>query len=226
MKTHIILGLLFSCFFLSCKKEKVVCTGNCYSLNVNGKVVNALTNTNAPNVPLIIDQVKFVGLFSSSRNVQEFSSKSDGTFSTAASIDTTMFQDGYFLTLKVKENNDYMTLPRPGSTRLYDLSTNTFTNINISVYPKVNLTIKLNRIQNDDFKYFAVAYYFVDNQDFFPFSILSPQDINKTELIVPTSADIFTKIRVTKRNSSGVSTATLDSIKCVNGRTNMYTVNF
>ena len=226
MKTYIRIGLLFSCFFLSCKKQKVVCTGNCYSLSVNGKVVNALTNTNPSNVPLIIEQVKFVGLFSSSKTVQEFSSKNDGTFSTAPSIDTTMFQNGYFLALKVKENNDYMTLPRPGDTRLYDLTTNSFTNLNISVYPKVNLTIKLNRNQNDNFQYFQVAYYFVDNQDFFPFSILSPQDINQTQLIVPTSADIFTKIRVTKRDSNGVSTANLDSIKCVKGGTNIYTVNF
>jgi hypothetical protein len=103
MKTYIILVLLCSCFFLSCKKQKVVCKGNCYSLNVHGKVVNALTNSNASNVPLIIDQVKFVGLFSSSRTVQEFSSKGDGTFNTAPSIDTTMFQNGYFLALKVKE---------------------------------------------------------------------------------------------------------------------------
>jgi hypothetical protein len=226
MKTYILLGLLFSCSFLSCKKQKVVCTGNCYSLNVNGKVVNVLTNTNVPNVPFIIDQVKFVGLVSSSKPVQEFSSKSDGTFSTAPSVDTTMFQNGYFLALKVKENNDYMTLPRPGDNRLYDLTTKSFSNLNISVYPKVNMTIKLNRNQNDNFQYFQVAYYFVSNQDFFPFSILSPRDINQTQLIVPTSADIFTKIRVTKRNSSGVSTVTLDSIKCVKGGTNIYTVNF
>jgi hypothetical protein len=119
-----------------------------------------------------------------------------------------------------------MTLPRPDDIRLYDLTTNSFANLNISVYPKVNLTIKLNRNQTDNFQYFQVAYYFVDNQDFFPFSILSPQDINQTQLIVPTSADIYTKIRVTKRNSSGVSTATLDSIKCLKGGTNIYTVNF
>jgi len=226
MKTSIILGLFFSCVFLSCKKQEVVCTGNCYTLNVNGKVVNALTNINTPNVPLIIDQVKFVGLFSSSKTLQEFTSKSEGTFSAAPSIDTTMFQDGYFLALKVKENNDYMTLPRPDDIRLYDLSTNSFSNLNIQVYPKAKLTIKLNRNQSDNFQYFQVAYYFVDNQDFFPFSILSPQDINQTQLIVPTSADIYTKIRVTKRNSSGVSIATLDSIKCLKNATNVYTVSF
>jgi hypothetical protein len=226
MKTPIILGLFFSCIFLSCKKQNVVCTGNCYPVNVNGKVVNALTNTNASNVPLIVAQAKFVGIFSSSNPIQEFSSKSDGTFSATPTIDTTIFQHGYFLTLKVKENNDYMTLPRLGDNRLYDLTSNSFSNLTISVYPKVKLTIKLNRNQNDNFQYFQVSYYFVDNQEFFPFSILSPQDINQTQLIVPTSADLFTKIRVTKRNSSGVSTTTLDSIKCIKGATNIYTVNF
>ncbi|MEJ7823531.1 MAG: hypothetical protein WKF85_14495 [Chitinophagaceae bacterium] len=216
MKAHLFLGILLSCLFFSCKKQTVICTGNCYTLNVTGKVVNALTNTNAPNVPLIINQVKFVGLLSSSKTVQEFSSKNDGTFSASPSIDTTMFQNGYFLTLKVKDNNDYMTLPDRGSNnRLYDLTTNPFVNMNIFVYPKVNLTIKLNRNQNDNFQYFAVSYFFVENEEFFPFSILSPQGINKSELIVPTSAD-----------SSGVSTATLDSIKCVKGGTNVYTVNF
>ncbi len=226
MKAGIFLGLFLSCLFFSCKKP-IICTGNCYTLTVNGKVVNAVTNTNAPNVPLILYQVKSVGLFSTSQTIQEFSSKDDGTFSATPSIDTTMFQNGYFLMLKVKDNSAYMTLPaRSHTNSWYDLTTNPFVNLTISVYPKVNLTIKLNRMENDNFQYFSVDYYFVDNQSFYPFTTSSPQDIKKTEVIVPTLADIFTKIRVTKRNSSGVSSATLDSIKCVRGGTNIYTVNF
>lgn len=212
--------------FFSCKKQTIVCTENCYNLNVNGKVVNALTNTNVSNVPLIIEQVKFLGIIPTSKIVQEFSSKTDGSFNESPSIDTTMFQNGYFLSLKVKENKDYMTLPRPGDYRSSDLATNSFDNLNIPVYPKANLTIKLNRNQNDNFQYFSVAYYFVDSQDFFPFTRSSPQDINEKEIKVPTSADTFTKIRVTKRNADGVTTSTLDSIKCVKGGSNIYTVNF
>lgn len=229
MKTYkkIICGLL-AIVFLSCKKQNVVCTGDCYSLNVNGAVVNSLTYTNAPNVPLVVQRVKFTGTFASSKVVQEFSSGSDGRFNTSVTVDTTMFRNGYFLRLRVKENDEYMTLPERGyrSHDLYDLTTNSFDNLNIPVYPKVNLKIKLNRIQNDNFQYFSVAYYFADNEDFFPFSILSPQDINKTELVVPTSSNVFTKIRVTKKDSNGISTAILDSIMCIRGQGNTYTVNF
>jgi hypothetical protein len=218
-------SVIIFCLFIicSCKKQAIVCTGNCYPLNVNGKTVNSLTNTNVSNVPLIIYQwYRTV----SRRNVAELNSNDNGIFNTIVSIDSTMFQNGYFLSLRMKDNDDYMTLPNKNDIRLYDLTTNTFSNLIIPVYPKVNLTIKLNRNQNDNFQYFQVAYYFVDNQDFFPYSILSPQDIKKTELIVPTSTDLFTKIRVTKRNSSGVSTATVDSIKCVKNGINIYTVNF
>ncbi len=175
--------------------------------------MNGLTNTGVPDVPLIIDQVKSLGVFySSSKTVKEFSSNSDGAFSESPRIDSTMFQNKNILILKVKENSNYMTLPKSGTNYLHDLTRNPFNSLNIIVYPKVSLTIKLNRNQNDNFDYFAVSYYFVDNEEFFPFSILPPQGINKSELIGPTSADTYTKIRVTKRNSSGVSTATLDSI--------------
>ena len=164
MRASLFLSLISVCLLLSCKKQIVICTGNCYSLNVNGKVVNSLTNENAPNVPLVISRVKFVGIFSSSKTVQEFNSKQDGTFNISTGIDSTMFNDGYFLSLKVKDNKDYMTLPDKGNNRLYDLSTNTLSNLFISVYPKTSLKIKLNRIQNDNFQYFSVDYYFIDNK--------------------------------------------------------------
>lgn len=223
MKTNIFLTILISFLFYSCKKQKVICTGNCYPLNVNGKVVNTLTNSIAPNVPLILYQWRYTF---SRRTVEEFSTNAVGLFDKTINIDSTMFQNGYFLSLAVKDNNDFMTLPDRGTNRLYDLTSNTFNNLNILVYPKANLTIKLNRNQNDIFTLFQVAYYFVDNEDFNALSILSPQDINKSELSVPTSADIFTKIRVTKRNSSGVTTTTLDSIKCIKGVSNIFSVSF
>jgi hypothetical protein len=185
-----------------------------------------LTNTPAPNVPLVVERVKFTGLVSSSQLVQSFNSDNAGIFNTTPILDSTMFNNGYFLSIKVINNNYYMELPDRGENRLYDLTSNTFNNLNISVYPKTNLTIKLNRNQTDNFQYFSISYYFIDNQEFFPFSILSPQDIAKTEIVVPTTTDLYTKIRVTKRNSSGVSMSTIDSIKCIKNLSNIFTVNF
>ena len=226
MKSSASLFLLLPFFLFSCKKQPVICTENCFSLNINGSAFNKLTNTTAPNVPLVVDRVKFIGIASSSQPVQAFSSDNLGIFNTTISIDSTMFRNGYFLQIRVKDNNDYITLPDKGEIRLYDLTNNTFKNLHISVYPKTNLTIKLNRNQTDNFQYFSVSYYFMDNQEFFPFSILSAQDITRSELVVPTTTDLFTKIRVTKRNSSGVSTSSIDSIQCFKNVNNIYTVNF
>ena len=218
-------SLIILCLLLlnSCKKQPIVCTGNCYPLNINGKTINSLTNTNASNVPLIIYQwYRTV----SRRDVAELNSNDNGLLDKTVSIDSTMFRNGYFLSIKMKENNEYMTLPNEDDIRLYDLSTNAFSNIVIPVYPKVNLTIKLNRIQNDNFQFFQVSYYFINNQEIIPFSILTPQDINKTELQVPTTVDLFTKIKVIKTSSNGAVTISLDSIKCVKNATNSFTVNF
>ena len=224
MKKNFLLAFL-CCFLLSCKKQFVVCTANCYSLPVDGKVVNSLTNANVPGVPLEISRVKFVGLASGSGTVQEFSTKADGNFSISPRVDTTMFQNGYFLSLRMRPNDNYITVPS-FDYRLYDLSVNTFSNMTLYVYPKVNLTIRLNRVQNDNFRYFSVDYYFVQNEVFPAYAALSPNDLNKTQLVVPTSADLYTKIKVIKTDQAGVSTMTVDSIRCLMNTANVYTVNF
>ena len=121
-----------------------------------------------------------------------------------------------------------MTLPDNGygNQRMYNYNSNGFTNLRLDVYQKTTLKIKLNRVQNDSFQYFSVSYYFVDNAAFFAFEISSPQDINKTELDVPTAVNLYTKVSVTKTNSVGISTMTIDSIRCTKTGANNYTVNF
>ena len=59
MKTYSVIAVSLSCLFFSCKKQNIACTGNCYSLNVNGKVVNSLTNTVVADVPFIINQWRY-----------------------------------------------------------------------------------------------------------------------------------------------------------------------
>ena len=226
MKKYLLISLLM--LSISCKKQTAVCTGNCDTINVNGYLFNDVTNANAGVAPITLDWVKFTGLVSSQKNISSIQAKNDGTFNFSSNIDTSMFGQGYFLSVSMAHNDSYMTLPDNGtnSERMYEYNSNGFANLRLDVYPKTILKIKLNRIQNDNFKYFQVAYYFVDDADFFPFEILSPQDINKTELDVPTSTDLYTKIRVTKTDSAGTNTITLDSIKCTTNGTNNYTINF
>jgi hypothetical protein len=216
-------------FSISCKKQSVICTGNCDAVNISGYLFDNVTNANAATIaPISLDWVKFSGIISTQNNVSSIKTKADGTFDASLNIDTTLFRQGYFLSLEVANNDSYITVPDNGGNteRMYTYDPNRFTNLRLDVYPKTNLKIELNRIQNDSFQYFQVAYYFVDNAYFFPFTIGSPQDINKTALDVPTSADLFTKIAVTKRNSAGVSTMTIDSIRCTKNGPNIYTFNY
>jgi hypothetical protein len=226
MRKHFLIFLLLAT--VSCKKQPAVCTGNCETINVNGYLFNNVTNTNATVAPVSLDWVKFTALISNRKNISVIQSKNDGTFDFSSNIDTTMFGQGYFLDLRVANNDSYMTLADNGTNnkRMYEYSPNGFTNLRLEVYPKTVLKINLNRTQNDNLKYLQIAYYFVDNAEFLPFETLSPGDINKTELDVPTSTDLYTKIRVTKTDSAGISTTTIDSIRCTNNGTNSYTINF
>ncbi|OWP62750.1 hypothetical protein CDA63_12625 [Hymenobacter amundsenii] len=167
MKYLYLLLLPVSFLFSSCEKETVICTGNCYDLNVNGKVTNRLTNANVPDILLTLERVKFTGLFSKSGIVHEFKSGKDGTFNLRPKVDTTIFSGGYFLALKVNENKDYLTIPDRGFYRLYDLSSTSFQNLGIPVYPKATLKIKLNRKDDDDFQYFQVMYFLKKTLHFF-----------------------------------------------------------
>lgn len=226
MKHPYFLLLPVTFLFSSCEKETVICTGNCYGLNINGKVTNRLTNANVPDIPLTLERVKFTGLFSKSGIVHKFKSGKDGTFSLSPKVDTTIFSDGYFLALKVNENKDYLTIPDRGFYRLYDLSSTSFQNLDIPVYPKSTLKIKLNRKNNDDFQYFQVMYFFEKNAPFFPLNVSSPNDIRNSELNVPTSSDIYTTIWVTKTALNGISTVKIDSIRCTKKGPNIYTIDY
>lgn len=224
MKIYLVL-LSVLCLFSACKKQKLICTGNCYALNVSGKVVNALTNTPVQSVPLELVRLKHNGVFFQSQLIQKFRSNGDGTFNSTPLIDTSVFKNGYFFMLKVPNNPNYITLPN-NRHDLNRVTPNAFNHVTVSVYPRVNLTLKLNRIQKDDFKYLNVSYYFVAGNYSFAISASSPKDINKTEIVVPTTTDLFTIINVTKTSSTGVSTFTLDSIKCVKDQLNIYTINY
>ncbi len=224
MKKYFLISLLL--LSISCKKQIAVCTGNCDVVNINGYLFNGASNSNAGVAPISLDWQKFTGIIFSQKNVSSINAKSDGTFNFTSIIDTTLFEQGYFLSINVDDNNSYMTLPDNGVNRMYNYNANGFTNLKLDVYPKTTLKIKLNRIQNDNFQYFAVSYYFIDNAEFFPFETSSPQDIYETELDVPTSTDLYTKIRVTKTSSTGTSTMTIDSIICTKNGPNNYTVNF
>jgi len=195
-------------------------------------VLNKLTNASAAGVPVSLSWVKFVGGFSQSEVIATINSKSDGTFNFTSNIDTTYFSRGYFLSLSVGSNNEYIILGYSGviKIRTYSFDQNAFQRVQLEVYKKANLKIKLHRTQTDNFQNFSIAHSNVVNDFFlYDYNVQSPQeviDINKSEIDISTVADVFTKIRVIKTLTDGTVNITIDSVKCPANTTSSYDVNF
>lgn len=233
-RTYIILLALLTFSFLinSCKKQAPACTGNCGTINANGDVINNLTSTSASGVPVSLSWVKFVGGFSQSEVITTVNSKSDGSFNFTSNVDTSYFSRGYFLSLSVGSNKEYIILGYSGliETRTYSFDKNAFQNIQLEVYKKAILKIKLHRTQSDNFQSFSIAHSnVVDDVYLYDYNVQSPQeviDMNKSEIDVSTVADVFTKIRVIKTLNNGTVNTTIDSVKCSANTPGTYDVNF
>ncbi|CAN5764082.1 hypothetical protein BH11BAC3_BH11BAC3_25380 [soil metagenome] len=220
-----------SLFIYSCKKQAPVCTGNCEAINSNGSVVNKLTTTSASGVPVSLSWVKFVGGFSQSEIVTTVNSKADGSFNFTSNIDTTYFSKGYFLSLSVGKSNDYIKLGYSGiiETRTYSFDQNAFQAKQFEVYKKANLKIKLQRTLNDNFQSYAITHSNVTNDFLYDYNVQSPQEVidrNTSEINVETVADVYTKIATVKTFANGISTSTLDSVKCTTNSISTYNVSF
>lgn len=227
----LITAISFSIFTTACKKQAPVCTANCGSINANGKVVNKLTAANAAGVPVSLSWIKFVGGFSQSKVITTVNSKTDGSFNFTQNIDTTYFSKGYFLSLRVGKSNDYIILGYSGliETRTYVFDQNAFQAKLFEVYKKANLKLKLNRTLNDNFQSYAITYSNVADFYLHSYNVQSPQEVtdkNISEINIETVADVYTKIKTVKTFANGISTTTLDSIKCTTNATSIYEINF
>ena len=230
---NILLPVLSVSFFMnSCVKHAPACTGNCVAIDANGSVVNKLTTTSAAGVPVTLSWETFTGIFSQSEVITKVYSKTDGSFEFTSHIDTTYFSRGYFLSLSVGSNNEYMILGYSGliQLRTYFFNQNAFQNVQFEVYKKANLKIKLHRTLTDNFQSYTITHSNVEDNDIeYDYNVQSPQEVldrNVSEIDVLTVADVYTKITTTKTFANGTSTITLDSVKCTTSSTSSYNVTF
>lgn len=178
---RLLLTLLFASIFInSCKKQAPICTVNCEKINSNGSVINKLTTTSAPGVPVSLSWVKFVGGFSQSQVIATVNSKTDGSFNFTSIIDTTYFSKGYFLSLSVGKSNDYIILGYSGviETRTYSYDQNAFQAKQFEVYKKANLKIRLHRTLNDNFRSYAIMHSNVTDFFLYDYNVQSPARSN------------------------------------------------
>jgi hypothetical protein len=94
------------------------------------------------------------------------------------------------------------------------------------MYPKANLTIRLHRVQNDNFAYFLVEHYYLNGSAYGDYSIAGQQFAESPVINTVTSADIYTKISWKKVFSPGVFTQQVDSIICTKNGNNFFDISY
>jgi hypothetical protein len=216
---------------IACSKKAPPCVGNCAPMTANGRVVNKLANTAAAGVPVSLRWAKFVGGLSQFELISTVKSRADGSFDLKSDIDTTYFTRGYYLSLNVGQNNEYLILGYSGviEARTYSYDQAVFQGKQLEVYKKANLNIKLRRLANDNFQSFAISHANVTDFFLYDYNVASPQEVidrNTSELNVQTVADVYTKVRSVKTFANGTSITTLDSVRCVVGSANTVEVRF
>jgi len=217
---------------LSCRKQTIICTGNCAPITISGTTFNKISNTAQPNVPISLDWVQARICICSQKNVFTGQSGSDGSFTITANIDTSMFKN-YGLKLYVSKNDDFIvirdsTFANNDSYRFY--SSGGYPPVRLNIYPIAILKIILQRSQTDNFESFSVDHIAVNDyntvSDYYVFSPKEVIDRNVKELTVPTVAGVFTKIISTKRINSTQIITQIDSVRCTRGGNNSFTVVF
>lgn len=217
---------------LSCRKQTIICTGNCAPITISGTTFNKITNTAQPNVPISLDWVRTTICICSQKNVFTGQSGSDGSFTITANIDTSMFRD-HGLKLYVSKNDNFIviqdsTFASNDSYRFY--SPGGYPPVQLNIYPKAMLKIILQRRQTDNFESFGIEHSAVNDyntvSDYYVSSPKEVTDRNVKELAVPTVAGVFTKIISTKRINSTQIITQIDSVRCTKGGANTFTVVF
>jgi len=228
----IIIGLSLLLMLLSCRKETIICNSNCAPIIISGTTFNKTTNKVQPNIPISLNWVRTTICICSQKNVFTGQSGSDGIFTISANIDSTMFRN-HGLRLYVSKNDDFIVIRdspfiNDDSFRFY--IPGGYPPVQLNIYPQATLKILLQRSQTDNFESFNIQHSSINEYNTVSdYYVSSPQEVidrNIKELIVPTVADVFTKIITTKRINILQTITKIDSVRCTKGGNNIFTVVF
>ncbi|MGE0076428.1 MAG: hypothetical protein AB7S48_01060 [Bacteroidales bacterium] len=228
----IILLLLFS----SCEKwfnkdEKFVeCNSNCYNITLNGVIVNKVTNSGIENIPLTLRWVKPMCLFCSENIIDKNVSNNLGEFNFSNYIDTSYFFNDYHLNISVPDNKNFIIFPSDKCISIYGLDDSNIENLKFEFYPKTQLQIQIERINDDVFETFIVEHTFKENFGYVDCVIFKSSSnqytypLNDT-LNVETASDIKTYIKWIK--SSNLSQIIMkDSLICKKNELNVFKIKY
>ena len=228
----IICAFAWLLLLIGCRKQTIICTGNCAPITITGTTFNKITNAVEPNIPISLDWARTTICICSQKNVFTGQSGSNGSFIISAGIDSSMFIN-HGLRLYMPKNEDFIEMRdslfvNNNSYRFY--VPGSYPPVRLNIYPKATLKIILQRSLPDNFESFEIQHSAVnDYNTVSAYYVSSPKEVtdrNVKELNVATVAGVFTKITASKRISSTQIITQIDSVKCTRGGANTFTVVF
>jgi hypothetical protein len=196
---------------------------------MKGAVIDKTTNNGIKDIQVIMNWTKPACLFCPDNTIYKNATDNSGNFNISNSIDTSYFQNGFHLLLSIPKNNDYIVVPFGNCFSMYSLTDSILKNVTFELYPKVELKIKTERVQTDNFTTFIVEHYFckaITYADIINSKGNAGFDypLNDTKT-TETSADIKTYIKWTK-SIGNTRIEQVDSIICQKGEENLYTIKY
>lgn len=229
MQKLLLLFIIIASLATSCKKEEFKCKGNCVPVRINGRAYDATTAKGFSNIPVTVSwDASFTmgGFAPSPKLVYKGKTDKEGNFAFVINVDSSLFernhldvqvpvQAGY-----IRNNDDHV------EESLFEYEPAGLQNIDFAMYPKAILTIRLHRIQNDNFEYFSLEHYFRRNSTSTDYLITGSQFARDTVMQTETSANIYTKVKSHKTFGFGSFTEQIDSIFCTANGNNAIDINY
>jgi hypothetical protein len=214
----------------SCKKEEIKCERNCVPVRVSGRAYDATTNNGFSNIPITASwSASFTmgGFAPSPKLVYKGKTDKDGYFAFVVNVDSSLFDKNH-LDVQVPVQPEYLRNSYDHvEESLFEYSEAGLQNIDFAMYPKANLTIRLHRVQNDDFEYFSVEHYYKRSaMHYSDYLITGPQFARDTVIQTETSAGIHTKVKSDKTFGLGNVEERIDSIFCTAGGNNIIDIDY
>lgn len=221
---RMLLLFVLASLVISCRKES--CTGDCADVQFIGQVTDGSSKQGMAKVPVRVYWAhRSFCLFCSRKSIASTGTNSQGSFRFTATVDRAKFEH-YYLRVEAAIPAGYIhaySRDERVVTELVSRYTPQVNNINMVMYPKADLTIKLVKNQNDTFNYFTLKYaYSPTRKGIFHRS----GALRDTAIQVTTAANMYTRIEWSKRYGPGQTKDFADSIRCSPNTNNVFILNY
>ena len=230
MKKIIIISIILF-LFNSCKKESLglqkKCENNCAPIYVNGRVIDASSQTGMKDVPItLVWSVRRSWCLFDCRDIILYNTKtkSDGTFSFQMDIDTSFFNHDYLILTPTTPAG--FTAIQANKTTMGRYVATGLQQINYEYFPITSLQINLRRNQADSFRSFQLNVFFKNTQGLYYNNSSGNRNMGDTTFNIQAPAGMYSRIYWTKVFNPGVFLNYIDSIKCEKNRPNYITINY